>query len=416
MSYLSLEKRLAILEAIRAWWIRHSQSLMRIAIGLLVVFAALKLGDELRRMIWDFENGSAWDLKYAHQQASIWFAGRSVYVELERAVYPPASHVLFYPFVGWLPIEQARWLWIAATAVTFVWLVYLLTKYSGAETRTERTLVALFLFAMNSTGVTFGIGQWILLMLPFLLIGVFSLQQSISWRRDLIIAACLTLTLIKPNISAPFFWLILFSSGGWRVLGMIVLAYGGLTFIAASFQSTPLFDLIGEWTAQASTGAATQGYANISIWVSSLGFAQWALFGSLLALIATGIWTLRYRDADLWLQLGVIAIAARLWTYHDHADNVLILFPMIALFRIAKRGESIEGYDVEAGILLAATMFMMLLPAQIRYFPWPLDFPFLLGHPLIWIIVLAFLILYTEREMKKLSHQTKDHLPQSMPA
>lgn len=399
MNSFTLDRRLAAATAIRNAWTRNEQTWMRVAIALLAICAALKLGDEVRRMIWDFEHGSSWDLKYAYRQVSVWFSGNSFYAELQ-ALYPPASYVLFYPFVGWLPIEQVRWLWMAATAATLAWLVYLLVKYSGAETRAERILIACFLLAMNSTGVAFGIGQWILFLLPFLLVGLFTLQQPVSWRRDLVAAACLTLTLIKPNISVPFFWLVLFASGGWRVLGLVALAYSGLSFLAASFQSTPLLDLIGEWTVQASTAAATQGYGNISIWLASLGLGRWALFGSLLVLIATGVWTWRHRELDLWLQLGVIAIAARLWTYHQIADDPLIMLPIIALFRIASRGAAEQGDDVIAGLLLAATMLLMLLPAQMYYSTPPLNLLFTIAHSLIWIIDLIFLVIHAERKIK----------------
>jgi hypothetical protein len=40
---------------------------------------------------------------------------------------------------------------------------------------------------------------------------------------------------------------------------------------------------------------------------------------------------------DLWLLLGVTAIVARLWTYHRRYDDLLLLLPMITLFRITKQ-------------------------------------------------------------------------------
>lgn len=411
MSSFSLERLFPILDSIRALWVRHAARLMGIAIVLLTILAVLKLGDELRRMFWDFETGSSYDLKGFYQQVRVWFSGRSIYAEFIMTVYPPASLVMWYPFLGWLPLDQVRWLWTAAIAAALAWSVYLVIKYSGAETRAERILVALLLLAMNATGVVYGTGQWILYMIPFLLIGLFSLQNPVSWQRDIIAAVCLTLTLIKPNISAPFFWLVLFSSGGWRILTLTAAGYTALTLFAVSFQTTPLPVLINQWLGQISSIAATQGYGNISIWVSNLGFDQWALSVSLLALIAVGIWTFSHRAADLWLLLGVLAITARMWTYHEHADNVLILFPMIALFRIAKRGSSVRGADVMAGLLLAATMLMMLLPAQIRFFSWPQNSPFLVGHPLIWIIVLVFLIVYTRAELGQ-SHPASNYQSQ----
>lgn len=417
MRYFSPNPRLAIATEIRAMWRRHSQTFMRVAIVFLTICAMLKLGEELRRLIWAFEVGdvwNAWDLKNLHRVVGQWFSGTYYYTRDpdQSPPYPPASWVMFYPVLGWLPLGATRWLWIGVTAVALSWLVYLLAKYSGAETRTELALVSLFLLAMNATGQAFGVGQWILILLAFLITGVFKLRQPISWGRDLLAALCLIVTLIKPNVSAPFFWIVLFSSGGRRVLAITAAGYGALTVFAASFQTIPVLDLIRQWIGVVSLLTATEGYGNVSKWVSNLGFGEWSLFAAVIVMIATGIWTYWQRDAELWLVLGVVAISARIWTYHNAYDNVLILFPLIALFRIAKRGEFANGYDVMAGILLAVLMLMMLLPGQIASYPWPYNFPFTVGHSLIWCIVLIFLMAYTRREMKKSSPQTNLQMPE----
>lgn len=413
MRYITLVNRLALAAEIRGIWLRHAQTLLRVTIVLLTIAATLKLGEELRRLIWAFDGGdiwNAWDLKNLHDKVGLWFSGASLYTldPSEYSPYPPASWVLFYPVLGWLPLGATRWLWIAVTAAALTWLVYLLARLSGAKTRVELALVSLFLLAMNATGVAFGVGQWILILTPFLIVGIFALRQSPSWQRDLIAALCLIVTLIKPNISVPFLWIVLFSSGGWRVFGLTGLGYGVLTLFASLFQPTPLLDLTRQWLGQVASLSATQGYGNVSIWASNLGYSELGLFASILVFIVTGIWAYRHRRADLWLVLGVVAISARMWTYHNAYDNVVILFPMVALFRIAKRGESADGYDVMAGILLAATMAMMLLPGQISSYPWPSNFPYWVGHPLIWAVVLVFLVKFINRETARSSDLIKN--------
>lgn len=390
------------------------QTYKRSAIALLTIYAAFKLADEFPRLMWDQVGTGGIDLRLFHELVREWFAGNPIYAEFDRAVYPPASWLMLYPFLGWLPFEWARLFWAASIVAALFWIIYLFAKYSGTQTPSELALASLLLLAMNSTGVSIGVGQLILPLLPFLIVGVFALRQPPSWRRDIIAAACLTLTLIKPNISAPFLWLVLVSAGGARILGLIVGGYGALTLIAASFQSTTLPIVIGQWLTRISSFVLIAGYGNLSIWVSNLGFGQWALFVSLLALIAAGIWTFKHRDADPWLLLGVLAITARLWTYHDMPDDALIIIPMIALYRIAKCGDPTRADDVIAGLLLAATMLMMLMPAQIRFFPWPQNSPLVVGHPLIWIIDLAFLVHYTQRELKSSFSQANPQLVESV--
>lgn len=406
MNSPSMDWRNSIAPMIREGWIRRARTLMQLANALLAISAILKLGLEFGRLIWGQTNGAATDLSNFHRYVETWFAGKSLDADPVPLLYPPASMAILFPLLGWMPFDAARWFWAATTVAALIWLIYLLARYSGAETRAELALVALFLLAMNATGGTIGYGQLMVHILPFLIVGLFSLQQPPSWRRDIIAALCLIVTLVKPSVSVPFLWIVVFSAGGWRVLGLIAFGYGALTLFASTFQSTPLLILMRDWLARSSSHATTVGYANVNIWLADLGLSQWALLGSLLVLIAVGVWIYRHRHADLWLLLGVTAIAARLWTYHFPYDNMLIFFPMIALLRIAKRGERGLGEDVVAGILLAATTLLMLLPVGIFSLPSPWNYPFTIGHPLSWMVILVFLIVYTGRNVKTSSSTT----------
>lgn len=400
MRYFSSDRRLAVFSAIRTTWMHHAQTYTLLAIALLCIYTAFKFADEFPRLLWDQTGSSAWDLRVIQREVVDWFSGRSIYTESDTAVYPPASLVLFYPFLGWLPFGWARLLWGATTIGVLIWLIYLIAMHSGTQAPTEIALVSLLFIAMNATGVTIGVGETILHLVPFLIAGLFAMQRPASWRRDIVAAFCMIVALLKPSVSVPFLWMVLFSADGWPVLGLTILGYGALTLFAASFQSTPLVLILQEWLASSTSLATREGYANLSIWLASVGLGQWMLPASLLVGIALGIWLYRHRTSDLWLLLGVTSIAARLWTYNHITSDVLIFFPLVALYRIAKRRESVHGDDVVAGLLLAATMLMMLIPAQIYFLTPPWNFPYTVGHPIIWIIVLAFLIYYASHEMK----------------
>jgi hypothetical protein len=89
---------------------------------------------------------------------------------------------------------------------------------------------------------------------------------------------------------------------------------------------------------------------------------------------------------------------ARLWTYHRSYDDLLILLPMVALFRIAKRGTSTDGGAVAAGALLAVTVLTMLTPHRLEAYPPPWNVLYTGGHAVVWIVVLAFLLDRARRE------------------
>jgi hypothetical protein len=115
--------------------------------------------------------------------------------------------------------------------------------------------------------------------------------------------------------------------------------------------------------------AAGGAYGNIHSWLAVLGLKQWNVPASVVLLLSLGCWTYRYRHADLWLLLGVTAIVARLWVYHRSYDDVLVLLPMITLFRIAKYDSSKNGYDLLAGMILTFSVMAMFVPALMFVVP-----------------------------------------------
>jgi len=130
--------------------------------------------------------------------------------------------------------------------------------------------------------------------------------------------------------------------------------------------------------------ATSVGYGNLSLWLSRLGLEEWVLPASLAALVVLGVWICRHRRGDLWLRLGVTAIVARIWIYHWLYDDLLILLPMITLFRIAKQEPFRAGDDIVAGALLMLTIIAMMAPARLRFAPWPWQLIFTAGHVLVW--------------------------------
>lgn len=90
--------------------------------------------------------------------------------------------------------------------------------------------------------------------------------------------------------------------------------------------------------------------------------------------------------------MGITAIISRIWTYHALYDDILILIPMIALFRIAKQVSSRGREDVKSGILLVISWFSVLAPARLLTFSPPWDLMFKTGQTVVWFAILVFLL------------------------
>jgi hypothetical protein len=392
---------------VRTWWSVRGAMILRPAVVLMASFASLWLAYEFWRLlwgeapIWRTSPTGAVDLKILHDLVHRWFAGEPVYGEMRSAIHPPATYALLWPFLGWLEVTPARYLWGATTVGMLAWLAYLVVRESGADTPVERALMAVLPLSMYPTGATIGNGQLIVHLLPMLVAGLLLLcRRPCGLGGDLIGAALVLFTLVKPSVTVPFFWIVLLVPGRLRPAILVAAGYGVLTLFAVSYRSEGPFALFRSWVARSSAAAVRSGYANLHIWLATLGLGQWILLSSFLALVALGIWTYRHRRRDPWILMGVAALVARFWTYHAWYDDLLILLPMVALFRVAKRGTLADGGDVVAGVLLAITTLVMLAPGGLFLFPPPWKMLYVAAVVTTWIGILIFLLDRAWRESR----------------
>jgi hypothetical protein len=387
---------------VQMWWAGHDKVLLRIAVGLMAFSALVFLGYEFWRLLWQPDHIGSWrvhpgaiDLKIRHRVVQSWFAGESVY----GGGYPPASIAIFWPLHGWLEVRTATFIWAATTVAALGWLVYLVVREGGANTHLERIFLALMPLSMYATGATIGNGQLIIHLLPMLVAGLLLLHRGQPlWRKDLLAAVLVLVSLSKPSISVPFFWIVLFVPGRLRPALLVSLGYILLTVIAASFQEAGPLALFRDWLADSSMWAWGVGHAHLGVWLFTLGLEEYNLPAMFLVLMALGFWTYYCRHVDLWLLLGVAGLVARFWAYHRWYDDLLILLPMIALFRLTKRDASVDGVKVLAGALLGITMLASIAPGGLYLLPAPWNALYVDGQVIVWGVVLMFLLNLARRE------------------
>jgi len=394
--------------ALREWWTVHRTRALCIAVVLTVLAALLEMGKGFFRLLLDQSFTGAIDLRLRHSEVHGWFAGRPVYEKISSAVYPPASYAILWPLLGWLELTPARWLWAGTSVLTLGALAYLIVRDSGADARLERIFLALLPFAMYATSVTIGNGQLVVHLLPALVAGYTLLScKERGWSKNLVAEALILFTLVSPTIAPPFFWIALFVPDTLYPALRVLLGYLALSLFAVWFQGTTPVSLGRGWgrsaVAGAAIGAEEGGYANLHSWLGTLDQEQWNLPASLFVLAALGVWTYRHRHVDLWLLLGTTAIVARFWAYHRLYNDLLILLPMVTLFRIAKRSLSTEGSGVVAGVLLAVSWVAMLSPPRLLDAPPPWGWLLRTGQGVIWVAMLLFLLIQAWRERARWS-------------
>jgi len=398
---------------------------MAIATLVMAVVATGWLAYELWRLLWQPVPQGARDHVQRWWEVQWWFAGDVLYGILGTAVYPPASYLMFWPFMGWLDHTPARWLWALTSLAVLVILVRICVRESLATTRLERAFVACLPLSMYATGATIGNGQVTLHALTSLLAGLLLLRRpKAGWQLDLTAAGLVLFGLIKVTVTAPFFWFVVFVPGRVRPALLVVVGYALLSVGGAAPQKDSTVQLLWKWqeaglrgveyaaTREASANVHTQIAGAVEEAMKATGNARatgperrkweqrkrfWLRVSSLTMLGLLGAWTLWRRRAEPWALLGVSAVVARFWTYHNWYDDLLILLPMIALFRLAKSAAG-SWTGTAAGLLVAASVPVMIAPGGLYLLPSPWKELYVVTQILLWIAMAGLLVLSSVRQ------------------
>jgi hypothetical protein len=158
--------------------------------------------------------------------------------------------------------------------------------------------------------------------------------------------------------------------------------------------------ILNTWSARATHGAyhgsLKGGYASVHDLLAAMGLARWNWPVSLAILLGLGAWIFRNRQADLWLLLAVTAIVARIWTYHRWYDDLLLLVPLIALFRMTKLPQYSPQTKTCAAVVFFWIWLFLLAPGVLYTVRDP---NVLLGIQVTgWIAGLVFLAYQVHRE------------------
>jgi hypothetical protein len=412
-------------------WKRYGQIVMVIAVIFIVASTLKRTIYEFNRLLFERGMRGANDLGLRYDEVQVWFSGEPVYGEMKGAMYPPASYTMLFPFLHYPSFTLARWIWLVVILVSLAGIIYFFIKESKATSIIERVLIGIMVIAMYGTGVTIGNGQLTTLILVGIVAGFVLMNKSEGkWNQELLAGGLIILTLIKPTLSLPFMWLLLFPRVQFRMILIIGFGYLALALLATFFQDGNLIDLHRDWLSRGVEGAAwssaggggdlaikaskinkvnvavggSMGYGNIHNWLGALGLSKWNFSVSMLMLLITGIWVYLHRNLDLWILLGVIAIISRLWTYHLVYDDMLILIPVLALLRLIKQNNISNLDQMLTGLLLAITIFGFLVPPKFLSYA-PYDTYFKIGQLSIWLMMLIFLIYqgWKQRSLRRSS-------------
>lgn len=379
------------------WAHQNRNSLFRGVVIFMVLLAVPRLSYQLWRLLVDTGANGALDLKMFSYWTALWFGDEPLI--LHNLL--PATYPLLWPLTGWLSFEASRWLWLLLYIISFFWLFSIIKSGAGLREKKELIFAALFLIAMYPTSIIIGNGQLTLFIIPSVMTVVLLGQGRPSIGREAAMTLLLLFSTIKLPLSAPFFLVALISERSWRPVTLAVLGYILLTLLAVHFRSEGLLASIELWIRDASHLASQDGFGNVHKWLGSAGLPEYIMPASLALLAALALWLYMNRKADIWIVLGVTAIVARLWTYHRLYDDILIIIPLVALFRIFRSGGLSPRERAIAGALLFISWLALLSPGFLLQLGPPVGTIFRTGAVAVWLALLAFLVCYAYRSKRE---------------
>ena len=286
------------------------------------------------------------DLLILRRMIEPWFAGVPFY-EDRGGIHPPTVFLLLYPIYGWGSEAVGRWFYLLTAgpaAAAFAWLLVREARPAGAA---DHALLAGLVIGGYPAAITIGNGQITFFVLLAALAGVLlCLRAAPGTGRDAALGILFLVALIKPNLSLPFFWVIAFRRGWLRPAALAIGGYLFATVASVALHGAGFADLpamVAAWYERADYGLVKTGYGNVHAWLGALGLKAWILPASGLIFALHGLWARRHREADLLVLLGVAGIVARIWGYHRVYDDLLLIFPLIALYRIGWSGPRAGG-------------------------------------------------------------------------
>jgi hypothetical protein len=223
--------------------------------------------------------------------------------------------------------------WLAATV---------LESPRGPSAPCLGVLSILAIGAINSTMTQ---GQSGLLVVACLAIVFTALGRRPGLANNLAAGVALAFAMTKPSISLPFVIPLLFERRVLLLASCVTILALALLGSSWWLQLSPLVQLAQFDRASlevVDAGANVVLHAAV-LWLHSARMARDLLMAAGLAAAALASWQLR---ADRPALFGVLAVIARLCTYHRAYDDVLLAFLMIALARRAFSADRSRGWQL----------------------------------------------------------------------
>jgi hypothetical protein len=269
-------------------------------------------------------------------------------------VYPPWSY-FFGALLFWPPWPQVRVWYALVNFACLTWIIGFVAGYARDQSKLDRLLVVLSVTAIAAFCTTIGVVNYGVIVVA-LLVGAYQADEA---GRPVLSGLLMGLALLKPQLTGPFL-LVALVRGRFRAV-----AAAAIYLIVASaaiwmISGIDPVQMLRQSARTASRFAHTTAGLLTAVLDLGVPYRQAAPLTAIvcLAIFTPLLWY--YRERSLMLLFAIAAVTSRLWTYNLNTSNLIFVFLLLALWRLA-----IESGDPRAAALFLAVGASLWVPAHL---------------------------------------------------
>lgn len=290
--------------------------------------------------------------------------------------YPPWSYLAGFLFF-WPSWPTVRFWYGLINLLCLGYIVFFLFRFTRGEAPEDRALLLLSITAISAFCTTIGTGNYGVIILALL----FAWADAEEARRDFPGGLFLGVAALKPNMCGPFLLVPMFQ-GRIRVLIGAAIYLGLASCVIWSLTKTnPIIMMIQMIHAARRFPTEDAGplIAFVSIGVPYAIALPVTIFVSL-AIFAPLI--MSNRNSGPLVTFAIAGVASRLWTYNPNYSNMILVFLLLALWRLNRARPS--GHIFAIFIVTASSLWVPPSFSNWRVYQ--------VAEILIWSVSLAFLL------------------------
>ncbi|MGO9579191.1 MAG: glycosyltransferase family 87 protein [Desulfobaccales bacterium] len=294
--------------------------------------------------------------------------------------YPPWAYFTGLFLVPGLPWPATKIFFAILNAFSIgilAWFTYRVTKRYG---RLPAIGLASAVLAMGSNSFALGNAQYGIIINAM----ISGMALCLSANLPILAGLLYGVSLVKPSISAPFFF-ILIAKRQWAAvaaaIAYIITSSIAISVITGTDPFTMFLQFLDVRRAGGVLGGSSSGPVNIAVYLGSSEMSALKII-AFIFLVTSFIVIWKFGESSLIVLLAIASVFGYLWTSHRSYDDVMMAFLLIALGDLALKESHLLSY-----VIFGIVTFTLWLPPSIASIPF-------VGYAkiIIWVLSMCYLL------------------------